>query len=350
MRCGVGDYTERLVSALGDDGVDVSVLTSVGAAAAGRPGVMAEMPTWHRSALPRFHEVMRRVQPDVVHIQFPTQGYDFVGGLVRITLLSRLKYRVPVVVTLHEYLPRTTFRNDRSIYALAAAANAIVVVRPEYRTHTPWPQKVLVARSKLHFIENAAVLPVAVLTDDERTAIKRGLGCSGGLVTFFGFAYPHKGVDLLFEIADPARHHLLIIGELRDDDPYHARLRSLASAPRWQGKVTLRGFTTPAEGARLLAASDAAVFPYRGGGGIWNSSLHAALSQGTFSIATSAESSGYDSEANIYYAKPDDVPEMRRALLAHQGVRVPARSGQWGRIARRHEELYSSLTRGKAAA
>jgi glycosyltransferase involved in cell wall biosynthesis len=350
MRCGVGDYTERLVSALGDDRVDVYLLTSIGAAAERRAGVLPEMTTWHRDGLARFHDVMRRVQPEVVHIQFPTQGYDSSGGLAGIALLSRLKYRVGVVVTLHEYLPRTTFRNDRSIYALALAANAIVVVRPEYRARTPWPQKALVAKSKLHFIESASVLPVVALTEAERRVIKERLGCRGALVTFFGFCYPHKGVDLLFEIADPEQHHLLIIGELRDDDPYHARLRSLASAPRWQGNVTLSGFTTSAEAARLLAASDAAVFPYRGGGGIWNSSLHAALAQGTFSIATSLEASGYNSDANVYYARPDDVSEMRRALLAYQGVRSQARTDSWSRIARQHEELYSSLTRAKATA
>jgi glycosyltransferase involved in cell wall biosynthesis len=350
LHCGVGDYVERLVSALGDAEVDVYVLTSVGAATQSRPTVMAEMLTWHRSGLARFHAAMRRVRPDVVHIQFPTQGYDLLSGLVGIALLSRLKYRVSVVVTLHEYLPRTLSATDRLIYALAIAANAIVVVRPEYRAHIPWPQKALVAKSKLRFIENAAVVPVVALTDGERRSIKQSLGCRGALVTFFGFSYPHKGVDLLFEIADPAQHHLLIIGELREDDAYHARLRRLASTPPWQGRVTLRGFATPAEAARLLAASDAAVFPYRAGGGIWNSSLHAALSQGTFSIATSVEKSGYDREANVYYAKPDDVPEMRRALLAHLGVRAPARPGQWAEIARRHEELYASLMRRQAVA
>lgn len=89
------------------------------------------------------------------------------------------------------------------------------------------------------------------------------------------------------------------------------------------------------------------VFPFRDGGGTWNSSLHAAASQGTFVLTTSSDKCGYDPAANIYYAHPDAVSEMQRALLEYHGVRKTdgniAAGASWQAIAGAHADLYRSL-------
>ena len=348
MHCGVGDYAERLVSALARDGeLQVSVLTSRGKVVAPeQPHVMRDVETWHRRGLDVYRQILQRIQPDVVHIQFPTQGYDFVNGLGSIAIASRCYLNVPVVTTLHEFLPRTA----RWAYALALASRAIITVRPHYYEQTPWPQKIFLSRSKMHFIENASVVPSVELDPQDREAIKERFGRKGAkLVAFFGFAYPHKGVDRLFEIADPSQHHLLIIGNLDEGDRYHAQLRALADSARWKRKVTLTGFLSPAEVGRLLSAADAVLFPYRNGGGVWNSSLHAAMNQGTFTIATSLQREGYDSSTNVFYARPDDIAGMRQALLTYQGRRLD-KGGQvdpWTRIAQQHKEVYASVAKGR---
>src|SRR3954463_16622853 len=123
MKCGVGDYTARLARSLQDyTDIKVSVLTS----AMDAPNSLSDGPelyrvvtTWGRSGLIRFFSVMRRIQPDVVHIQFPTQGYDSWSGLAAIALFSRIRWHVPVVATLHEFLPRTVYSADRWIHLLA---------------------------------------------------------------------------------------------------------------------------------------------------------------------------------------------------------------------------------------
>jgi glycosyltransferase involved in cell wall biosynthesis len=296
---------------------------------------------------------MRRVNPDIVHIQFPTQGYDTSSGLAVIAFFSRFRHRVPVVVTLHEFLPSTMTRANLYIHALALIANRIVVVRPEYYAAIPWPLRLFIPETKIRFITNAAAVPRVELSETERQAVKQDLGCGAGeLVAFFGFSYPHKGVDLLFRIADPSRHHLLLIGELSPDDAYHAQLLKAADSDAWRGRVTITGFVEPAQAGRLLAAADAVVFPYRVGGGTWNSSLHAATGQGTFALTTSRERNGYDAEANIYYALPEAVDEMRQALVDHGGARRrhgPA-ADPWIEIAKAHKELYASLVSKKAPA
>ncbi len=354
MHCGVGDYVARLVSALAEDGEDrVSVLTTqieAGTLPAAGAEILRVMPSWHAKERHHFASVMRKVRPDVVHIQFPTQGYDNWSGLAAIAWLARFRWRVPVVVTLHEFLPRTNFGADRWIYALVLLARKLIVVRLGYHATLPRVLKILVPEKKMRFVANARAIPVVTLGEVERTTIREGVGCGAAkLVAFFGFSYPHKGVDLLFRIADPLEHHLLLIGELKPDDAYHRRLRALANSSEWRGRVTITGFVDRDRAARLLAAADAAVFPYRSGGGLWNSSLHGAIGQGTFALSTSSERNGYDSEANVYYARPGDVDDMKRALRKYQGTRrEPESHDAWREIARAHKELYLSLIAGKA--
>ena len=352
MHCGVGDYTGRLASALSRD-VDtrVSVLTSAFDApstAAQGFEVLRAMQSWHAHAVAKFSEITRALDPDVIHIQFPTQGYDSVRGLAAIAFHSRFRCRVPVVVTLHEFLPRSLGRLERQIHALALLASKIVAVRPGYFENLSWFMKALVGRDKVRFIPNASSVPQVNLSAAERASLKRSISSgSAQLVAFFGFSYPHKGVDLLFRIADPARHHLVLIGELSPADVYHRQLLALAESAEWRGRVTTTGFVDNVKAAQLLAAADAAVFPYRVGGGIWNSSLHAATDQGTFALTTSKERNGYDAAANVYYARPGDVEEMRQALLRHQGVRKePGDRDAWIKIASLHKALYLSLVAG----
>jgi hypothetical protein len=84
------------------------------------------------------------------------------------------------------------------------------------------------------------------------------------------------------------------------------------------------------------------VLPFRLGGGIWNTSIGAAVLQGTFVLATSNETQGFDAERNVYYARPRDTADMRRALGQYLGRRAskPSPDPTWPEIAQRHEAVY----------
>lgn len=348
MHCGVGDYTARLSRALRDRGdVELEVLSTLLPVPIrdDPPWVRRIMPNWRVYALPRLIAAAREFRPDLVHVQYPAQGYRSVSGPVLIPLLARWRLSAPVVVTLHEYLPPAWTVHAVPFWGAALAASAIVVVRPDYREHLAGPIAWLMRDTPLRLIPNASVIPAVELSATERTALRERLGCGGRrLICFFGFAYPPKGVDQLFRIADPERDHLLLIGELSPSDAYHRQLRALADSDRWRGKSTVTGFVEPGEAARWLAASDAAIFPFSGGGGTWNSSLHAATSQGTFAIVTSNDRNGYAPEQNIYYAAPGAIEEMRAALADYAGRRSPSGSTRldqaWAEIAGAHSELY----------
>jgi glycosyltransferase involved in cell wall biosynthesis len=232
---------------------------------------------------------------------------------------------------------------------LLLAPGTVVVVRPNYLGSTAhWCRRFL-ANRRIVFVATAPSIPRSRLTEPERAKLHAELAAGQDrVVTYFGFAYPHKGIEALFDIADPSRDRLILACDLRDGDSYHRVILAKCNEARWEGKVSVVGFLPPERLADVLCASDAVVLPFTGGGGEWNTSLHAAAVQGVFAVATSSSSSAYDAERNVQYCSPGDLACMRAALSSRIGHRVEpsiSASLEWARIADVHLQIYSESLR-----
>ncbi len=347
MKCGVGDYTAHLAKSLGKaKGASVAVLTDAAAASAPADPDFLLLPIargWRIADTPAVMKAITGWNPDIVHVQYPTQGY----GRKKLPWLlpaiaSARKYTV--VQTWHEYFPMGGYANLLN----TLVPGGLVAVRPHYLENMPSWHRWLIRKKTFAFIPNASTIPYTRLTPAEAAEIRARFSRDGGpLVAYFGFAHPEKGVERIFEAADPARHHLVLICDLDPSDRYHARILALAKSPPWEGRVTVTGFLPKEEVGRILAAADAVLFPFRGGGGEWNTSLHAALTQGTFVLTTSRLRHGFQPDENVYYSRPEDVQEMREALLVHAGTKIagiPSDSrGDWETIAEAHMKLYRRI-------
>lgn len=351
MKCGVGDYSQLLAEALAEQGADaIGVLTSVGV---GEPGVRSGVHLfpvihdWGIGDVLSAFRVLRNWAPDIVHIQYPTQGYGR-GGLV--WLLSWLAFlmRMKVVQTWHERFSR---RQAFVRLLQSVVTRAFVFVRSRYvedlHPHLQW---ILKSHHCVH-IPNASAIPRFKGSDHLRAAIKmQHLSGQRRLIVFFGFIYPHKGLELLFDVCDPELDQIVVAGEIPDDD-YAVRIKNLAASDDWRGKVVLTGYLPVETVADLLAVADAVILPFKHGGGEWNTSIHGAILNGAFVITTSLSVSGYDEKRNVYFAKIDDTGEMREALSRWGGVRrVYAQdfdSDEWRSIAEKHFLLYERLLASK---
>ena len=109
MRCGVGDYSHNLANALATvPGVSVGVLTSSDSVKEGRGDVVEIFPIlkgWHLTEALVAVKLIRRWSPDIVHIQYPTQGYGN-GFLPYILPIISFFMRKKVVQTWHEIYHR----------------------------------------------------------------------------------------------------------------------------------------------------------------------------------------------------------------------------------------------------
>jgi glycosyltransferase involved in cell wall biosynthesis len=349
MHCGVGEYTCKLAAALAERAnLFVTVLTSRGAETrnAGSFEVLPVMQSWTMKDASSAIRAIAGWAPDIVHIQYPTLGYRD-GSLP--SLLPSIAYFMGrrIAQTWHEtYLRREAF----GLLLKAIVPSRLVIVRPNYEDLLHPMLRWALWRKHTKFIPNASLIGLASLDTEGRERVRaKYLDGQQRLIVFFGFLYPAKGVEQLFEISNPATDRIVIAGEMNVVPDYRAKIMKTIASPPWQGKVTVAGFLPPGDIAELLASADAVVFPYRVGGGEWNTSLHGAVLNRAFVLHTSLHPSGYDSQRNTYSARIDDIEEMRAALQRYASTRRgddPALDcADWQSIAEAHETVYKDLTR-----
>jgi glycosyltransferase involved in cell wall biosynthesis len=347
MRCGVGDYTAKLACAIKDSGkAEVIILSTLGHPIV-LPGIkVIQLRSWKLRALPDVMRILSACKPDIVHIQFPTQGYAHYWLPWTLPLALRiLGFRV--AQTWHEFLGY-----KRSFLPYIACDTAIAV-RPNFTQHIPSLYRLMLRHKKVVYIPSASSIPQSRLLGEERKQLSIGLkNGQDRMVTYFGFVNLNKGVELIFRVADPSRDQLVLICDLSQNNPHQREILQLCDSPDWRGKVTVTGFLPADKVADVLAVSDAVVLPFPAGGGHWNTSISAALEQGTLVITTSESKHGYDPVSNIFYCNPGDAESMARALATHGGRKIKRSNNvelAWNRIANEHLEVYGEmLTRSKA--
>ncbi len=280
-------------------------------------------------------------RPDIVHVQYPTQGYDGAALPALLPVLAWQAGAVPVQ-TWHE-----AFSGRRSLHFLlqSVAPGPAIVVRPNFADLMWRPLQPIVRRRAPTMIAGASSIPRSLL--DPRARADLGRRYKGGrerLVVFFGFAYPAKGVDQLFAIANPVRDAIVIAGEIDADPDYAARIRALAQSSSWAGHATITGYLPVKDVADLLATADVVVLPFVNGGGSWNSSISAAVLQGTPVVTTARERHGLNADGQVYFATPNDLGDLQFGMSRVNRLAAPDWNlgNDWQRIAREHLAVYQA--------
>ncbi len=371
--CGVGDHAARLAQELSErDGVEVAILTSEWIQPE-QQGKVAFFPVVKRGpgGLRAAFAFLAEWKPDIVHIQWPTQGYASWHYKQNLLPLLAWMRGVPLVFSWHEplvldafnplkSLPRTlyglvrgfgyackTMTHDSWISALLPGG--LVLVRENFWQIAPFWLRCLRWRKTTIHVQNGPTLPKSLLTDSEILDLRRRwTSDSNKIVLYFGFASPHKGVHLLFDIADPAVHTVLMSFHHDLNDPYHTEITERSRSATWAGNAHLLDFLPNEDLANLIALADAVVLPFTEGGGAWNTSAMAVQNQGTFLVTTSQKKQGYVSEENTFYAAPGDLKSLREGLRTYMGRKSNGEGyGQaiWTRQVDDHISLYRKLKR-----
>ena len=346
--CGVGDYTEKLANSLAAlKGVHVGVLTT---SAYGRKStktspveLMEAVLKWNFAELPKLIRAIRQWKPDLVHIQYPSQGFFFKPMAPFMPLICRL-LGIKVIQTWHEPY---RIRSAPHFLLQILGASGLIFVRPNYLDMIPAQFSRLIKPINKVTIPNASSLPISSLDEAKRLELRsRYIGSYKRLVVFFGFLYPSKGIELIFDIANSVSDFLIIAGAVKDSAYMH-ELSAVAQVKGWrEDQLLFSGFISPQDAADLLTIADAVVLPFLYGGGEWNTSIHSALAQGTLVITTSVTPRGDESQRNLFTAAPSDIDEMRAALDRLAGRRRAPISAemQWQSIATAHVDFYHRCT------
>jgi len=342
MKCGVGAYTQRLAESLAElADVRVTVLTDTRAGGTFDRDAVAVLPVihgWSLRTLMLVANYVRRLAPDVVHIQYPTQGYS--GKIpTMLPLLMRLLGK-RCIQTWHEPVL------GRGAFWLSLGLDALITVREELLPNIPEVTRRSLDGSPLSWIPSASILPTMTLHGDERSKIRQQyVTCEEKLLGYYGFVAPLKGIEVLLDIIAKTDSRLVMACDLQSNDEYHRSLLNRIESMGIGSRITIAGFLPGEQLATLLAAADAVVLPFRDGAKDCNTSIDGAVAQGTFVLTTSVMHSGYNNEKNIYYAMPGNVDEMITAIEKYSGHRNPCMQprAQWRNIAEQHLKIYTQV-------
>lgn len=369
IRCGIGDYTAKLASALADAGGRVSVITSERAITPGdkRVEVAAIVPGWNWSGLRRVMGYLLAEQPEVVHFQYPTALYGrhpaitLLPWLVRLAGLLKAGWSPRCIITIHEY---ATFRlaGKIRIWAMALACQTIIAVSPQ-TLRSLRPLRFLgKALAHLPIGSNITTeLPAEYTQDPESWQHKHGLKTDRPVIAYFGFISPSKGLPALVEAFSRLEQEaqLLLIAEPKAQDAnyqaYFDDLNSLIKAKKLEQKIRWTGFADEAEVAAYLHSATIAVFPYTDGVSLRRTSLLAALANGVPTISTFPSSphdaAGLVDGENIWLVPAENSARLSQVLtqlmadpglrsrLGAAGQRLASQLG-WPEIALSHLKLY----------
>lgn len=342
-RCGIGDYVVQLAQTIAREYQQPVFAVSLGASIQcftfSADGFTVE-PIPSKNTISGLLRLLKTHQPDVVHIQFPSQG--FYGRLLPSALPLVCTLLGKKVIVTHHEIYRAAGWHRAILQSIGSRAS--VFVRPNFIDQCPYVVQRILAAKPWAFIHNASPIPPSKLNEDDRGLLRRELAKDKRrLLVFFGFVYPSKGVPLLFDIGNPQTDRILIAGDCTDES-YRSEIARHAVDVGWSpSDFDFLGYLDPKRSSDLLYAADAVVLPFVDGGGEWNTSIHGAVSQGTLVITTSKSQSGFDEKNNIAYRAPGDIAGMKDDLDRWCGHRIGSRDPQaeWNEIAARHVDIYT---------
>ncbi|MGE5138235.1 MAG: glycosyltransferase [Rudaea sp.] len=355
IKCGVGDFTQRLAMELGRLGSDILVITDRRAALEPLPGVrvLPLVDSWSPVALPSVLDALQRAGVSLVNIQYPTQEYGRLSLIDLLPAAARLSLKRPVITTIHEYktfqrLGRLRVRN------LVRTSTAAIVPDPANREAiaADLPQ----AAVRVHGVPLAPVVEPNPGLDREAWRAARRLTPDTLALAYFGFLSPGKGVEVLLDAVERLPSNLdFRVWLLADREPAHPRYagyhleiaRQLAEMQNRE-RVTWTGYLPPSELSAYLSSSDLAVLPYADGAALRRTTMLTALRHGLPVLSTGKQPPC----GGVRVVPAGDAEALARAILqlaqdrqslaslAADAERVGA-SVNWRTIAEQTAAVYS---------
>ena len=323
VRCGIRTYSENLVWALANLGVDVYIVRL--------PRFGAKIPEIF-SAVAESVPVDR---VDLIHVQHEYGLYNnlewgFYG------LLRRLGK--PVVTTMHAI-------GKWSVDRVVADVSDRVIVHNEFCFRRfAFPEKTVIIPHGCNLVECPP-------KDESRRAM--GIPAEAPVVGYCGFISTYKGLEMLVEAMAEIPNAALLIGggwHAGPDTDYMMSLKS-RSLEVLKGRCMWLGFVPSASLPTAYGAMSIVVYPsmYATESG----ALLAALSHGKAVIASNLPPFAEKEEvgAVMTFSDLEDLGDKIRFLLKDEdarskleaGARRYAEDNSWEKVAERHVELYGDI-------
>lgn len=350
MKCGVGDYTAKLIENFKASGHQAEVLTT------------RDVGRWVFLSIPKIIKFTRRFNPDIIHIQYPSSEYGRSLMINFLPLFLRLSFpRSKIFCTFHEFKSYTILGKIRAIVGMFACKK-IIVVDPE---ETKAIKRYFPAVRPGFIPIGANVLPQNNFSESVRER-RRTLGINNGeiAISFYGFIQPDKGFEYLIDafaefIARYEDAKLLVLGELgvvghyspmvkKVVKKYQEKIRKKIDDKKITSEIIWTGYLSEDEASKYFPLSDIAVFAFDEGGSTRRGSMITAMAYG-LPIVTTKPSYFKD----FYLIKPKSASAILEALVdissslmlrkkLAESSKKSYQEFRWENIINAHLELYGN--------
>jgi glycosyltransferase involved in cell wall biosynthesis len=370
MQGGVGDYTREISLALREQGCQIAVVTSTQAGFVPGVNVHPVVEDWSWNCWDPVLDLVRREQPDIVHIQYQAAAYALHPAINFLPWrLRRLDSGRPrSVVTFHDlkvpYLfPKAGRLRRWVVDELGRRSDAVICTNKEdfeeLRPKIDPAPNLIPIGSNIH-----PQLPEGY----ERHAWRArwGVGPDDLLLSFFGFINDRKGVDILLhalkrlpsgdpELGEPRL--LFIGGQTGASDPtnvtYLGRVQGLIKELDLADRVHWTGYVSGEEVTAAFLAADLCVLPYRDGVSFLHGTFHAALAHGVPILTTAPRVKLPEllHGENVFLVPPQDADALAGAIrhlatdaalcrVLSKGALALAAEFRWDKIAEQTMDVY----------
>lgn len=357
LRSGGADFIHRLASELAAREVDVSVITGDGAVSHDALlHIHRVSQKWNWQTIQKTVSIVKQLKPDVVDIVFTGWMYNDHPSITFLSsLIKRSCPNTRVVVHIESL---GGIRRDKSNFARAASRYAASLfagrtgISYEYGsllrdsdaiiTLSERDRKELIQREsevaeKSVTISPPPIMPVIpMLSEKERQSGRAKLGLNGArdlLLSFYGYVYPGKGIEILFEAiklltSSGLKVKLLLVGDVpeqyvlqREGRPdYLNDLKKLARDLQIYEQIVWSEYASydSVEPSSKLRLSDLCVFPFNAGINQHNSSFWFAAAHGLPIVATKSATTEeiFEDRENVLFAKASNASDLADKILA----------------------------------
>ncbi|MBM2809931.1 MAG: glycosyl transferase group 1 [Chloroflexi bacterium] len=250
---------------------------------------------WGTGAIREIADVVRRIEPDILHLQYQTGAFGMSPVINGLPLLLRTAgVRTPFVTTFHDMrapylLPKAGVLRSSAVHLLMGSSRASIFTDPDdlERAH---PRRL------------CAWVPIAPNVRPtgapNRAKARRRLGLATGdsVIAFYGFLNSSKGVDTLLRaaarlICTDVQLRLMFVGEASGasdptNDDTGRRADRLAESLGLVDRIVTTGPLPHAKLSEALSAADLAVLPYTDGASLRRGSLLTCFAHGLPVVTT----------------------------------------------------------------
>lgn len=291
--CGVGDFAANLAEKVCQAGHEVTILTSTNQEIKTSPGIDV-VPIVSNWKLPKLWYLMNQIKtinPDIVHIHYPSVGYGKGLAISFITpFLKMLLPKMKCVITLHEYSIFTLLGKLRLWPSLMSARAIICTNGYDQRRVRFWVPK-----------KKTVVIPLgSVIGHADEAHVEEEPDIEKIRLLHFGTLMPNKGWETMIAALSSLKKNKIevALSAISSLEPqryeYHQKVADMIKAADLKQEISFTGYLTPEEIKPLMQKYHLVIMPFSKGLRLNRSSFIAMLSYHKVIITTDP---GFDLEA-----------------------------------------------------